>query len=229
MSIQHVCLFDIDGTLLSTGGAGRAALEGALVKEFELGELRANVTMSGRTDRWIASDLFRGHGLADSNENWHRLQAAYLKMLPEALIARPGRILPGVMELIAKITTLPHLAVGLLTGNMEAGARGKLGHFAMYHHFAFGAFGDHHLDRDSVAREALAIVRHRIAADFPAANIWVIGDTPLDIQCARAIGAKAVAVATGVHSTADLAPGTPDLLAEDLSQIPELLEHWGAN
>jgi phosphoglycolate phosphatase-like HAD superfamily hydrolase len=226
MPIQHVCLFDIDGTLLSTGGAGRAAFEAALVQEFELGELRTHVEMSGRTDRWIAGDLFRAHDLHDSADNWRRLQIAYLKKLPEALVARPGRVLPGVMELLARITTMPHLAVGLLTGNMEAGARGKLGHFAIYQHFTFGAFGDQHLDRDSVAREALAIVQHRVAPDFPAENIWVIGDTPLDIQCARAIGAKAVAVATGVHSRADLAPGAPDLLAEDLSQIPELLNRW---
>lgn len=223
-----VCLFDIDGTLVSTGGAGRAAFEAALVEDFALGALRGNVAMSGRTDRAIAGDLFRVHGVDDSAENWQRLRAAYLSRLPAALAARPGRVLPGVAGLLAELGGSGRFALGLLTGNTAAGARLKLGHFGLFDHFRFGAFGDEHLDRDSVAREALELVRRHVAADYPAEQIWVVGDTPLDVECARAIGARAVAVATGVHSADELAASEPDYLMPDLADVAALLKIWAA-
>ncbi|MEX2187669.1 MAG: HAD family hydrolase [Pirellulales bacterium] len=223
-----VCLFDFDGTLLSTGGAGRAAFEAALVEDFALGSLRGNVAMSGRTDRSIAGDLFRAHGVDDSPENWQRLRTAYLGRLPDSLAQRPGRVLPGVAELLAELGRHDRFTLGLLTGNTAVGAQLKLGYFDLFRHFRFGAFGDEHLDRDSVAREALRLIRRHVAADHPAEQVWIIGDTPLDVQCARAIGAKAVAVATGVHSLDDLAASKPDHLAADLGNVAELMAMWSA-
>jgi phosphoglycolate phosphatase-like HAD superfamily hydrolase len=223
-----VCLFDIDGTLVSTGGAGRAAFEAALVQDFALGALRGNVAMSGRTDRAIAGDLFRVHGVDDSVENWQRLRAAYLGRLPASLAERPGRVLPGVAELLAQLGEVRHVALGLLTGNTAKGAELKLGHFDLFRHFRFGAFGDEHLDRDAVAREAFELARQHVAADHPADRMWIVGDTPLDVQCARAIGANAVAVATGVHSLDDLASSKPDYLLPDLGDIADLMEIWAA-
>jgi phosphoglycolate phosphatase len=223
-----VCLFDIDGTLVSTGGAGRAAFEAALVEDFALGTLRGNVQMSGRTDRAIAGDLFRAHDVEDSVENWQKLKACYLGRLPNALAERPGRILPGVLPLLEELVRLPHVTLGLLTGNIAEGARVKLSHFDLFHRFRFGAFGDVQRDRDGVARDALALVRQHVVADHPADQVWIIGDTPLDVQCARAIGAKAVAVATGIHSVDDLAPSVPDFLVADLRQVAELMEIWSA-
>jgi phosphoglycolate phosphatase len=223
-----VCLFDIDGTLVSTGGAGRAAFEGALVEDFALGTLRGNVQMSGCTDRGIAGDLFRVHDVEDSPENWQKLRTRYLGRLPNALAERPGRVLPGVLTLLDELDRLPHVTLGLLTGNIAEGARVKLSHFDLFHRFKFGAFGDVQRDRDGVAREALTLVRQRVGPDHPADRIWIIGDTPLDVQCARAIGAKAVAVATGIHSVDDLAPSVPDFLVADLRQVAELMEIWTA-
>lgn len=223
-----VCLFDIDGTLLSTGGAGRAAFEAALVEEFTLGALRGKVNMSGRTDRSIAGDLFRAHDLEDSAENWQRLRTAYLSRLPASLAERPGRILPGVAELLAALEQQPHVRLGLLTGNLAEGARRKLGHFDLFDRFAFGAFGDVHLDRDSVAREAFEIVRRQVHDEHPADRVWVIGDTPLDVQCARAIGARAIAVATGVHPLEELAACKPDHATADLSNLGPLLNLFAA-
>jgi len=222
----HILLFDIDGTLVSTGGAGRYAFEAALLEVFGLAELRGNVQMSGRTDRGIAGELFTVYGIADSTENWQQLKASYLRRLPRELVARTGRILPGVTELLARLVKMPNIEVGLLTGNMEDGARAKLGHYALFHHFKFGAFGDHHRDRDSIARDALQIARHHAGGEVPAEQIWVIGDTPLDIQCARAIGAKSVAVATGIHSLEELSPCCPDIAAANLAEIPHLIEMW---
>jgi phosphoglycolate phosphatase-like HAD superfamily hydrolase len=118
--------------------------------------------------------------------------------------------------------------VGLLTGNVRAGAEKKLGFFELFDHFAFGGFGDRHFDRDDVAREALDVVRERCGPNVSCDRIWVIGDTPLDVQCARAIGARVIAVATGLHSVEELAPSKPDLLLPNLSDLSSLQAVWNA-
>jgi phosphoglycolate phosphatase-like HAD superfamily hydrolase len=110
-----------------------------------------------------------------------------------------------------------------LTGNIRAGAGVKLAHYGIDRYFSFGAFGDERLDRDAVAHDALALSRLHVDESIHASRIWVIGDTPLDIQCARAIGARAVAVATGTHTTEELAAGSPDVLLPDLSDATALL------
>src|SRR3954447_7133575 len=189
------CLFDIDGTLLASGGAGKAALEAAFTEDFGL-PVRVHIPYSGRTDRAIARDLFLAHDLPHTPENWQKLLAGYLRRLPDALNRHNGRVLPGIAALLQHLKSRPDVLLGLWTGSVRAGARVKLGHFGLFDHFPFGGFGDHHFDRDDVAREALAEVRRCVGAGCGCDRIWVIGDTPLDVQCARAIGARAVAVAT---------------------------------
>jgi phosphoglycolate phosphatase-like HAD superfamily hydrolase len=216
------CLFDIDGTLLASGGAGKAALESALTSEFNVA-LRVQVPYAGRTDRAIMRDLFHTHGIADTADNLQKLLAGYLHRLPDSLRQHNGRVLPGIHALLVELKQTAHVAVGLLTGNVRAGARTKLGHFGLYEHFAFGGFGDYHFDRDDVAREALAAVHECVGPHCTADRIWVIGDTPLDVQCARAIGARVVAVATGLHTRAELAATRPDLVLDDLSDAAPLL------
>jgi phosphoglycolate phosphatase-like HAD superfamily hydrolase len=221
---MHVCLFDIDGTLISSGGAGKAALEAALAEEFGLSPDTGKLELSGRTDRAICRDLFRHHILEDTPENWRRLIEAYLRHLPTCLSTRGGRILPGIESLLAALAERDDVQLGLLTGNIRAGARVKLGHFGLYDFFPFGGFGDDHWDRDDVAREALRAVHHHCNGEAQADRIWVIGDTPLDVRCARAIGARAVAVATGWHSLAELAACEPDVLVADFTDPKPLLE-----
>ncbi len=216
------CLFDIDGTLLASGGAGKAALESAFTGEFGV-ELRVQVPYSGRTDRAIMRDLFRLHDIAETAASLQKLLSGYLHRLPDSLRQHNGRVLPGIEALLAELRRTPKVAVGLLTGNVQAGARTKLGHFGLFEHFDFGGFGDHHFDRDDVARDALAAVHRCVGPHCTADHVWVIGDTPLDVQCARAIGARVVAVATGVHTRAELAPTHPDLLLDDLSDPAPLL------
>jgi phosphoglycolate phosphatase-like HAD superfamily hydrolase len=220
------CLFDIDGTLLASGGAGKAALEAALCEEFGVG-LREQVPYSGRTDRAIARDLFRLHDIPDTPDNLQTLLAGYLGRLPDSLRRHNGRVLPGIQALLGHLKGRPDTAVGLLTGNVRAGARVKLGHFGLYEHFAFGGFGDHHFDRDDVAREAFAAVAQCVGPRCTADRVWVIGDTPLDVQCARAIGARVVAVATGYHTVEQLAATKPDLVLRDLSDPSPLLALLG--
>jgi phosphoglycolate phosphatase-like HAD superfamily hydrolase len=221
---MHVCLFDIDGTLIASGGAGKAALEASLAEEFGIPEITAKLELSWRTDRAICRDLFRYHVLEDTPENWRRLIDGYLRHLPVCLKHRGGRILPGVGELLERLSAHDEVRVGLLTGNTRAGAKAKLGHFGLYDHFSFGGFGDDHFDRDDVAREALQAVHAFCNGSASLERIWVIGDTPLDIRCARAIGARAVAVATGWHPVEELAACKPDLLFDDLSDATPLLD-----
>ncbi len=224
---MHVCLFDIDGTLVSSGGAGKAALEAALAEEFGLAPISARLELSGRTDRAICRDLFRHHDLADTPENWQRLIAAYVKHLPASLRRKPGRVLPGVAQLLDVLGRRDDVVVGLLTGNVRAGARAKLGHFGLHEHFRFGGYGDDHFDRDEVAREALAAAHGHCGGRADPDRTWVIGDTPLDVRCARVIGARAVAVATGWHAIEELAACEPDLLFADLSDATLLLNRLG--
>jgi phosphoglycolate phosphatase len=217
------CLFDIDGTLLASGGAGKAALELAFTEIFGVA-LRAQIPYSGRTDRAISRDLLRAHDIDDSLENWQRLLAGYLARLPDSLNRHNGRVLPGILAVLAALQERADVAIGLLTGNVRAGARVKLGHFGLCEHFAFGGFGDHHFDRDDVAREALAAVQAHLGAHASPERIWVIGDTPLDVRCARAIGANVVAVATGIHTLEQLQAAQPDLALGDFTDPAPFLE-----
>ena len=223
---MYVCLFDIDGTLISSGGAGKVALEAALADEFGITGLIEKLELSGRTDRAIIRDLFRMHVIDETPDNLRRLTAAYLRRLHECLERNNGRVLPGVKDLLVQLCTRKDVLVGLLTGNVRAGARVKLGHFGLFDHFAVGGYGDYHFDRDDVAREALTEVNRVLNGTADPNHIWVIGDTPLDVRCARAIGVRVAAVATGWHSREELADHRPDVLLTDLSDAAPLLRHW---
>ena len=222
---MKICLFDIDGTLLSSGGAGKAALESAFTEDFGVA-LRHHIPYSGRTDRAIMRDLFRLHDLEDTSARVEKLLLGYLSRLPNSLNIRDGRVLPGILGLLDWMKIAGNYSIGLLTGNVRAGAKVKLGHYGLFEHFAFGGFGDNHFDRDDVAREALAVIRQEIDSVVSADQIWVIGDTPLDVQCARAIGARVAAVATGMHSVEQLAAAKPDIVLADLSDPAALIDCW---
>jgi phosphoglycolate phosphatase len=220
---MQVCLFDIDGTLLRSGGAGKAAMETALEETFHVRLADEQVSYSGRTDRAIGRDLFRLHGVEMTDANWERFITCYLSLLPDFLNQKGGTVCPGIEALLDLLEGKADITVGLLTGNLRAGARVKLGHFGLYERFAFGGFGDDHWERDHVAVEALAAVRKHLDWPVPADGIWVIGDTPLDVRCARAIGARAVAVATGWDPPEALAAAKPDLLVTDFTDPEPLL------
>lgn len=220
---MHVILFDIDGTLIHTGGAGRAALDVALEEAFAM-KVRHEVPVSGRTDRGIARDLFLLHGIEDSQENWDRFRATYLRNLAAIMPRRQGRILAGVTDLLGRLAACPQARLGLLTGNVREGAKIKLSHFQLHGRFAFGGYGDHHADRNDVAREALGAAERHLGGPAAQCKLWVIGDTLFDIRCARAIGARAAAVATGTETAEALAAEGPDLLLRDMSDADRICE-----
>ncbi len=223
--MNQIFLFDIDGTLLNTGGAGQRAMEQALQTVFGLESIDGNVLAAGRTDRAITTDLLVNHGIDHDDEIWSTFLRAYLTHLPEALAELKGAVLPGITALLETLSSREDVAMGLLTGNFREGAVLKLKHYKLDHHFLFGGYGDDHPDRDDVARLALAAAHEHVGRVIPADRVWVIGDTPADIRCARAIGARAVGVATGIYSYEQLDQATPDHLYHDFSDADAFLSH----
>jgi phosphoglycolate phosphatase len=232
---MHICFLDIDGTLVLTGGAGQTAFAQTLDADFGIPEISSDVTFAGRSDRAIAMDLFREHGIATSEANWAHFRRGYLSRLNAALAAHRGEVLPGVPQLLTALAARGDVAIGLLTGNLREGARRKLGFYDLWHWFPFGGFGDEHLDRCDIAAAALVAARAHLNGPSPGkenaplrdnvkiGEVVVIGDTLNDILCGRAIGARCVAVPTG-HSSADtLSSGRPDLLVETLREVEPVL------
>ncbi len=218
---QHLLLFDIDGTLIHADGAGRVALTRALASEFGIPDPRIHGGFAGRTDRAIASAALTSHGLEASEEGFARYAAAYLTHLPDTLLERPGRVLPGAKELVHALASRPDVVLAVLTGNFERAARLKLAHFELDSFFLdAGGFGDHHHDRNDVARAAEHALAAHVGDD---AILWVIGDTPNDVRCARAIGARAVAVAAGFSTREELEAAEPDHLLDDLCDVERFL------
>lgn len=226
---MHVCLFDIDGTLVRTGGAGMFAFHQTFTEEFGVSANdQGGVSFAGRSDRAIAMDLFAAYGLEPSAENWERFRAGYVRRMSESLPRHEGRVLPGVVTLLEELASRRDVAVGLLTGNVRETAERKLTFYGLWDHFAFGGFGDDHLDRNDIAAMALAEARVHLASNGHAAEVdgtvLVIGDTLNDIRCARSISARAIAVPTGHTPAATLRSGQPDLLVDTLEQMVPILE-----
>lgn len=227
---MHICLLDIDGTLLLTGGAGQTAFAETLAADFDIPKIHTNVAFAGRSDRAIVCDLLQAHGVEPTEENWQRFLAGYLSRLDDALAKHQGHVLPGVGDLLTALANRGDIAIGLLTGNVREGARRKLMYYDLWHWFPFGGFGDVHQERSGIAAAALAAARSHLNVHTPtgiSANhgeVVVIGDTLHDISCGRSIGARCVAVATGHVSKEELATGSPDLLLEDLADSGPVLE-----
>lgn len=190
-------LFDIDGTLVDTGGAGLRALERAARDCF--GGAAPVLDLRGATDSGILGDLYRHYDREPEEALAEAFFGRYLEVLGENLRDSnyASRVLPGVVEILGRLAAVDEISVGLLTGNIEAGARAKMSHFGLDHHFAFGAFGCDHADRNQLGPIALERAAAHAGRSFTPEETLVIGDTPKDIACARAIGARCLAVATG--------------------------------
>ena len=214
-------LFDIDGTLLDTGGAGLKALRSGLLEEFELADRAAEfpaLDLAGATDSGVVRFLFDHFAIPRSEENVERFFACYLRHLETGLgCSSPerGRLMPGIDRLMTRLGD-HHAVLGLLTGNIARGAWTKVASYGLEGFFAFGAFGDDHHDRNQLGPVAIARAREFAGRDFEPHLVFIIGDTPRDILCARACGAWAVAVATGRFTRQELAEHEPDLLFDTL-------------
>ncbi len=221
---MRICLFDIDGTLIRSGGAGQLAFENAMEVVFGIKTTNHCIPFRGRTDRAIMGDLFAYCGVENNHQSWQLFLKAYLDHLPGCMDERDGDVLPGVVDLLDQLSQRQDVAVGLLTGNVAEGAQIKLGYFGIAHYFHFGGYGDHHPQRELVAQDAVSAARLHLGIPFENKQVCVIGDTPHDIRCGRAIGARVVGVCTGSHSANELAATSPDLLIDNFSQPEPLLE-----
>lgn len=221
---MSIVLFDIDGTLISTGGAGKVAFAETFHELFGVSEISSIVGFAGRSDRAIAEELMRVHGIEVTSENWQRFMTAFLPRLEQVLPRSTGEILPGVVTLLDKLATMQNVTIGLLTGNIAAGAKAKLSHYRLFDRFKFGGYGDDWSDRSDIAIAALRAAKlHLNGAGRADEKVIVIGDTPADVRCARAIDAYAVAVGTGGATMEQLAASQPDLLVANLTDDRELL------
>lgn len=223
MSAMHVVLFDIDGTMMTAGGAGQKAMEAALRNEFGAEGPVTGIPFAGRTDRAITSDLFKFYGLNPSPDEFQRFLTSYYSQLPVHLTSGPAQLLPGIREIVESLAARSDVLLGLLTGNYRHSAQLKLQHFGLHGHFVVGGYGDDHHERDDVARTAVTAAEAHLRRRIPGERLWVIGDTPSDVQCGRAIGANVVAVSTGAYARAELEPCGPDHLFDDFSEPSSLL------
>lgn len=221
--MKTLLLWDIDGTLLHSGGAGERALVASLEKEFGIVGTLDDIEVAGRTDPWIARKVLAKFTVPDTPEHVSRYLDGYLRALPSELANPQARTLPGVRELLSQIAARSDFAQGLLTGNLRRGAEIKLRHHELWGHFAFGAFADDSAVRDELGPHAVRRAAEHHAVEFAADRVFVIGDTPHDIACGKAIGARTIGVATGRYGVDDLLACAPTAVFADLSDTRAVL------
>lgn len=211
-----VLFWDIDGTLLTTAKAGVFAWEDA-VKELTGREFAlSSVRIAGLTDYQIAVKTFEALGISADTVQLHQLVDRYGELLPVSLPRRQGRVLPNVREILDHLGARADVRSYLLTGNTRAGARAKLTHYDLAQYFPDGAFAEDAQDRSTIATRALELARR--AGPIAEDGVFVIGDTPHDITCANAIGARTIAVATGGYGVDELQPLQPWRVFETLPE-----------
>ena len=220
---RRLLLFDIDGTLIHAAGAGLHSLARALTERFGIDDDLGDIEIAGMTDSSIVVSILNKHAIPATNENVAAFLDTYVHFLSLELPRRAGLLLPGVPELLKKLKARTHLVLALLTGNVSRGAQLKLEHYGVWHFFEFGAFADDHHDRNQLGPFARARAREKHGYDFDASAIDVIGDTPRDIACGKAFGARTIAIATGSWPRAELAAHKPDFLFDDLSNVDEII------
>jgi len=227
---MRLALFDIDGTLIDADGSGRRALAQAFAETFDLNEtpeLAGRVRFSGELDPVIHRGIARLLGISDQRleHERQRLLTSYLAHL-QAAAERPGksRVLPGVVRLLERLAETRDLQLGLVTGNIEAGARIKLALHDLNRFFPAGGFGEDGPDRAAVARVGVGRVTACSASPHTPTMVTIIGDSERDVECGRRNGYRTLAVASGWTSWPELEATGPDHLVEDLTATQKLME-----
>ena len=224
---MKLLLFDIDGTLLISKGAGRKAMQAAVRRITKKEDVTIDgVDFSGRTDPHIIRDVFINNGFsADDWEQWiPEALSAYVDAFQDAYAHDQFVALPGVHELIHKLHEAPNVQLALLTGNLETTAYLKVQAIGLEEYFPFGAFASDNADRYQLPRIAVKRALDHTGHNFDGKNVVIIGDTRHDILCGRDINVLSVAVSTGHYSAEDLTVHNPDILLEDLSNAAEFFE-----
>jgi phosphoglycolate phosphatase-like HAD superfamily hydrolase len=231
---QTIVLFDVDGTLVDTAGSGRFAFQAAFLEVFGIDAVmkaESRVRFAGMTDPLIIEALADAGGIDRSDlesKNGSLLDSFYRHLEVETeRLHGSSQVLPGVEPLLERLAAMDHAYTGLITGNLETGARIKLAPFDLNRFFPTGGFGSDHADRSQVARIAADKMKRHHGIDVPAHRVMVIGDTEHDITCARANGFGAVAVQHNWVSRDRLLAAKPDAYLPDLTDIPAVLTALG--
>ena len=214
--MTRLLLFDVDNTLLWSGGAGGKAMGLAFRDLFGIEDGFKRVEFSGRTDRYILATALRQHGIdGDFDEHQVRFLERYYTHLPETLREREGKLMPGFPALLDDLSGRPDIRLGLATGNFSRAAQMKLAHYGIDGYFSGGGFGEESEDRAVIVRRAVQRLGEGLSQ--AKAFVFVIGDTPHDVSSAKASGAVAVGVATGGHSVEQLKESGADFVFQDFS------------
>jgi phosphoglycolate phosphatase len=216
-------LFDIDGTLIDSGGAGVRSLNLAFEEMFSLRDAFSTVSMAGKTDPQILGEALTLHGIKSQNGVVPEFYRAYLRHLTEQIENGEGHVKPGMREALDILMDRKDFILGLLTGNIEEGAAIKLEHFCLRSYFVAGAFGSDAEDRNRLLPVAVEKLSCATSIKVPFTDCVIIGDTPRDVDCAKPYGAFSVAVATGPYSSAALSAAGADVVFEDLSDTKAFL------
>jgi len=216
-------LFDIDGTLIDSGGAGVQALNLAFEEMFSVCDAFKGISMAGKTDLQIVMEGLRLHRIESSNGIVHGFFDSYVEHLKNNIDPQKGHVKTGIREALDLLKEEKDFLLGLLTGNIERGARMKLGAFDLARYFSIGAFGDDHADRNKLLPIALDKLRKGRSLDLDYSDCVVIGDTPRDVECSKPYGAYAIAVATGPYSYDLLSETEADIVFHDLSDTNDFL------
>jgi phosphoglycolate phosphatase len=214
-------LFDIDQTLINTGGAGLRALDRACIKLLGLQNAMQGIPPHGKTDPAIVREILRSK-LGSPHPNNSEIASildAYLSFLKEEVRESPTyRVLPGILSLLDEMSTRDDVILGLATGNLELGARIKLDRGGLNPYFSFGGFGSDSENRTDLVRQAADKAAHKNGGSISPTNIFVIGDTPLDIEAGNRCGFKTVGVATGTYSVEQLRAAGATIALTDFAQ-----------
>ncbi len=223
---SRLVLFDVDGTLLSSGRRGLTAFGEALRRTFGTEGDLASYRFEGKLDPVIVSDLMTGAGVPADLVAARRPAALelYLDLLEEALAAEPPVLKPGAAEVVARVAATASVVPALLTGNMPRGARIKLSAAGLWEHFRFGVFGDEARRRVELGPIALARALETTGRPFSPSETVVVGDARADVECGRALGARVVAVATGRTSVAELRDAGADVVFETFADVASACE-----
>ncbi|HEX4922472.1 MAG TPA: HAD hydrolase-like protein [Bdellovibrionales bacterium] len=227
MGRRRLVLFDIDGTLVHGGRLWAECFYASIAKHFP--EMRLYKTsFGGKTDRQIYRELLVKGGLAAEEADRHidRLKETYLELARREVVRRAHevKVLPGVNRLIDRLREHADVVLALLTGNLEEGAKAKLGAVGLWEHFRFGAFADDHWDRYQLPEVAVRRARQLEGHEFHRKEIVIVGDTVHDVKCGARLGVRTIAVGTGaaVHKRAVL-EANPDFYFPDLSKTDEVM------
>ncbi len=215
--MKKLILFDIDGTLIDTFGAGLSAIKLATEEVFE--QPSPDFDIAGNTHSSLVTQVFQHFGVAQDAEATEAFYSVYLQKLDQNMSAvdYKGAVLEGVVDLLEMLRYREDIELSLLTGNLARGAELKLQKHGLLQYFSFGAFGDDHYDRNSLG--PIALKRAELATGFPfkPKNTLIIGDTKRDVLCARALGCKILAVGSGMSTTKELESYGADMVLSGLS------------